>query len=172
MTQMYPKMNTTAIDVIAYSMTIQMGKPVIEPFTMDDVMKPNEKVGCIFVTIRSQKYLEEYPPSSDRQAFLDIYHMLSLLDQYLYDNPRQHIYCMSPNNEYVTLVNYAIHLHVDISTFPTVWAVLSILLDTQYNKLEYVKFLQEEYNSYYEHRTREYMEKLGEEINSNTDSHV
>ena len=86
--------------------------------------------------------------------------MLSLLDQYLYDNPRQHTYCMSPNNEYVTLLNYAICLHIDISTFPTVWAVLSILLDTQDNKLDYVKFLQEEYNRYYEHRTREYVEKL------------
>ena len=67
---------------------------------------------------------------------------------------------MSPDNEYVTLLNYAIHLHIDISTFPTVWAVLSILLDTQDNKLEYVEFLQEEYYRYYEHRTREYMEKL------------
>ena len=33
-------------------------------------------------------------------------------------------------------------------------------MDTQDNNLEYVKFLQEEYNRYYEHRTREYMEKL------------
>ena len=101
-------------------MTIQMGKPVIEPFTTDDIMIPNEKVGCIFVTICLQKYLQEYPPSSDKQAFLDIYHMLSLLDWYLYDNPRQHTYCMSPDNEYVTLLNYAIHLHIDISTFATV----------------------------------------------------
>ena len=137
-----------------------MGKPDIEPFTTDDIMIPNEKVGCIFVTIRLQEHLEEYPPSSDKQAFLDIFHMLSLLDQYLYDNPRQHIYCMSFDNKYVTLLNPAIHLHVNISTFPTVRAVLSILLDTQDNKLEYVKFLQEEYKRYYEQRTREYMEKL------------
>ena len=89
---------STAIDVIADSMTIQMGKPVIDPFRTDDIMIPNDNVGCVFVTIHLQKYLEEYPPSSDKQAFLDIYHMLSLLDQYLYDNPRQHIYCMSPNN--------------------------------------------------------------------------
>ena len=118
---------STAIDVTADSTTIQMGKLGIESFTTDEVTIPNEKVGCIFVTTCLQKYLEEYPPSSDKQAFLDIYHMLSLLDWYLYDNPRQHTYCMSPNNEYVTLLNYAIHLHVDISTFPTVWAVLSIL---------------------------------------------
>ena len=38
---------------------------------------------------------------------------------------------MSLNNEYVALLKYAIHLKIDISTFPTVWAVLSILLDTQ-----------------------------------------
>ena len=86
--------------------------------------------------------------------------MLSLLDQYLYDNPRQHTYSMSPNNKYITLLNYAICLHIDISMFPTVWAVLSILLDTQDNNLEYVNFLQEEYNRYYKQRTTEYMEKL------------
>ena len=151
--------NSTAIDIIADSTTIQMGKPDTEPFTTDDVTIPNEKVGCVFVTICLQQYLEEYPPSSDKQAFLDIYHMLSLLDRYLYDNPK-HTYCMSPNNEYVALLKYAIHLHTDISKLPTVWAVLSILLDTQDSNLEYVKFLQKEYNRYHEHRTRKYMEKL------------
>ena len=55
-------------------------------------------------------------------------------------------------------------MHVDISTFPTVWAVLSILLDTQDSNLEYVKFLQEEYNRYYEHRTRKYIEKLEKKL--------
>ena len=67
---------------------------------------------------------------------------------------------MSPDYEYVALLKYAIHLHIDISMFPTVWAVLSILLYTQDSNLEYVKFLQEEYNRYYKHRTRKYMEKL------------
>ena len=51
-------------------------------------------------------------------------------------------------------------MNIDISTFPTVWAVLSILLDTQDGNLEYVKLLQEEYNRYYESRSRKYMEKL------------
>ena len=86
--------------------------------------------------------------------------MLSLLDHYLYDNPRQHIYCISSNYEYITLLNNAIHLHVDKSTFPTIWTVLSILLDTQDHKLESVKFLQVEYNIYYKDKTREYMGKL------------
>ena len=86
--------------------------------------------------------------------------MLSLLDKYLYDNPKEHTHCMSLDNEYVALLKYAIHLNIYISTFPTVWAVLSILLDTQDGNLEYVKLLQEEYNRYYESRSRKYMEKL------------
>ena len=67
---------------------------------------------------------------------------------------------MSPDNEYIALLKYAICLNIDISTFPTVWAVLFILLDTEEGNLEYVKFLQEEYNRYYESRSRTYMEKL------------
>ena len=57
--------------------------------------------------------------------------MLSLLDRYLYDNPKQYTHCMSSDNEYVTLLKYAICLNIDLSTFLTLWAVLSILLDTQ-----------------------------------------
>ena len=67
---------------------------------------------------------------------------------------------MSSDNEYVALLKYAIHLNIDLSTFPTVWAVLSILLDTQDGNLEYVKLLQEEYNGYYESKSQKYMEKL------------
>ena len=67
---------------------------------------------------------------------------------------------MSSDNEYVALLKYGIHLNIDLSTFPTVWAVLPILLDTQDGNLEYVKLLQEEYNRYYESKSRKYMEKL------------
>ena len=81
--------------------------------------------------------------------------MLSLLD-YL----KQHTHCMSSDNEYVTLIQYAIHLHIDLTMFPTHWAVLSILLNTQDGKCKYVKCLQEEYNNYYEDKSRRYMLKL------------
>ena len=86
--------------------------------------------------------------------------MLSLLDKYLYDNPKQHTHCMSSDNEYVTLLKYAICLNIDLSTFPTLWAVLSIILDTQDGNLEYVKLLQEEYNTYYADKSRKYMVDL------------
>ena len=56
---------------------------------------------------------------------------------------------MSSDNEYVTLLKYAIHLNIDLTMFPTLWAVLSILLDTQDEKCKHIKCLQEEYDTYY-----------------------
>ena len=150
----------TAIDSIAEGTSIQPEKSLTALLPTDDVTIPTEKVGCIFVTRHLQQFLEEYLPPSDKQAFLDVYHMLSLLDKYLYDNPKQHTHCMSSNNEYVALLKYEIHLNVDLSMFPTLWAVLSILLDTQDGNLEYVKLLQEEYNGYYENKSRKYMVNL------------
>ena len=87
---------------------------------------PTKKVGCILVTSHLQQFLEDYHPSSDKQAFLDVYHMLSLLDKYLYDNSKQHTHCMSSDNEYVILLKYAIHLNIDLSMFQTLWAVHSL----------------------------------------------
>ena len=130
------------------------------PTSTDEVRMPTEKVGCILVMSHLQQFLEYYPSSSEKQVFLNIYHMLSLLDKYLYNYPKQHTHCMSSDNEYVTLLQYAIHLHIDLTMFPTLWAVLSILLDTQDGKCKYVKCLQEEYNSYYEDKSRRYMLKL------------
>ena len=114
----------TAIDIIASGTTIQLEKPVTELFPTDDVTITNEKVGCVFVTIHLQQFLEEYPPPLDTRAFLDIYHMLSLLEKYLYDDSKQYTCCLVPNNEYVALLKYATRLNIDISMFSTVWAVL------------------------------------------------
>ena len=44
--------------------------------------------------------------------------------------------------------------------FPTLWAVLSVLLDTQDDNLEYIKLLQEEYNGYYKRKSRKYLVNL------------
>ena len=48
---------------------------------------------------------------------------------------------MSPDSEYVSLVMYATKNEIDLCNFPAIWAVLSILLDTQSNKLQHVKSL-------------------------------
>ena len=84
--------------------------------------------------------------------------MLLLLDKHLYDNPKHHTCCMSPDNEYVTLLRYAIHLNIDLTTFSTLWAVLSILLKTQDTTHEYVKCLQ--YHTYYAGKSKDYMLRL------------
>ena len=121
---------------------------------------PTEKVGCILVTSHLKQFLENYPSSSEKQVFLDIYHMLSLLDKYFYDHPKQHTHGMSSDNEYVILLQHAIHVHIDLTTFPTLWSVLSIHLNTQDGKCEYVKCLQEEYNNYYKDKSTGCMLKL------------
>ena len=74
------------------------------PTSTDEVRMPTEKVGCILVISHLKQFLENYPSSSEKQAFLDVYHMLSLLDKYLYDHPKQHTHCMSSDNEYITLL--------------------------------------------------------------------
>ena len=72
------------------------------PTSTNEVIMPTEKVGCILVTSHLKQFLEDYPLSSEKQVFIDIYHMLSLLDKYLYDHPKKHTHCMSSDNEYVT----------------------------------------------------------------------
>ena len=44
--------------------------------------------------------------------------------------------------------------------FPTISAVLSILLETQHVTCELVKCLQDEYNTYYAEKPKDYMLKL------------
>ena len=130
------------------------------PTSTNEVRMPTKKVGCILVTSHLKQFLEDYPSSSEKQVFLDIYHKLSLLDKYMHDHLKQHSHCISSDSEYVTLLQYTIHLHTDLTTFPTLWAVLSIILETQDGKCKYVKHLQEEYNNYYEDKSRRYMLKL------------
>ena len=59
-------------------------------------------------------------------------------------------------------MKHTICLNIDLTAFSTVWAVLSTLLDTQDGKCEYVKCLQEGYNTQYEGKSRQYMLKLEE----------
>ena len=83
-----------------------------------------------------------------------------MLDAYLTDNPQQHRYCMSPDSEYISLIMYATKLEIDLCNFPAIWAVLSILLDTQSNELQYVKTLQQVVDDYYDKHPTEVMRRL------------
>ena len=67
---------------------------------------------------------------------------------------------MSPDSKYVSLIMYATKLEINLGNFPAIWAVLSILLDTQNNELQYIKNLQQVVNNYYDKHPTEVMSRL------------
>ena len=60
---------------------------------------------------------------------------------------------------------YADNIEIDLCNFPAIWAVLSILLDTQSNKLQHVKNLQQVVDHYYDKRPTEVMSRLEHQTN-------
>ena len=150
----------TAIDNTSEDPTIVMGKPVTTAFVSDDVHIPTEKVGCLQVTSLLQEFLNHFPPESKEKAFEQIYQILQVLDAYLIDNPQQHQYYMSPDSEHISLITYATKIEINLCNFLAIWAVLSILLDTKSNELQYVKTLQQVVNDYYEKHPMEVMGRL------------
>ena len=181
--QMATKQDVNDLDMIAYNPevsekepfnmtindtsedpTIVMGKLVTTAFVSDDVCIPTEKVGCLQVTSKLQEFLNHFPPESKEKAFEQIYQILQVLDAYLIDNLQQHLSCMSPDSEYISLIMYATKLDIDLGNFPAIWAVLSILLDTQSNELQYIKNLQQVVNDYYDKHPIEVMSRMEHQI--------
>ena len=150
----------TAIDGTSDDPTIVMGKPITTAFVSNDVCIPTDKVNCLQVTSQLQDFLNHFPPESKEKAFEQIYQILQVLDAYLIDNPQQHQYCMSPDSKYISLITYATKIEIDLCNFPAIWAVLSILLDTNSNELQYVKTLQQVVNDYYKKCPMEVMSRL------------
>ena len=90
---------------------------------------------------------------------------------------------MSPDNEYVSLIMYTITIEIDLCNFPAIWAVLSILLDTQSNTLQHVKSLQQVMNNYYgkcpmdvmsrlEHQASVIMKAMHDSVNNDNSDNV
>ena len=150
----------SAIDDTSKDPMIVMGKLLTTAFVSANVHVPTEKVGGLQVTNQLKEFLNHFPPESKEKAFEQIYEILQVLDAYLRDNPQQHIHCMSPDSEYVSLIMYAFAIEIDLCNFPAIWAVLSILLDTQSNTLQYVKSLQQAVNNYYDKCPTNFMSRL------------
>ena len=150
----------TAIDDTSNDPMIVMGKPLTTAFVSSNVRIPTEKVGCLQVTNQLREFLNHFPLESKEKAFEQIYEILQVLNAYLIDNPQQHIHCVSPDNEYVSLIMYAITIEIDLCNFPAIWAVLSILLDMQSNTLQHVKSLQQVVNNYYNKHPMDVMSRL------------
>ena len=153
-----------AIDDTSKDPTIVMGKSVTSAFVSADVRIPTEKVGCLQVTSQLKEFLNHFPPESKEKAFEQIYKILQALDAYLIDNPQKHLYCMSPDSEYVSLIMYTTKIEIDLCNFPAIWAVLSILLDTQSNELQHVKNLQQVVDDYYNKCPTEVKSRLEHQI--------
>ena len=162
---------------------IVMGKPLTTAFVSSNVHIPTEKVGCLQVTNQLREFLNHFPPESKEKAFEQIYEILQVLNVYLIDNPQQHIHCMSPHNEYVSLIMYAITIEIDLCNFLAIWAVLSILLDTQSNTLQHGKSFQQVVNKYYdkcpmdvmsrlEHQTSVIMKTMYDSINNDNSDNI
>ena len=146
---------------------IVMGKPLSTTFVSVNVCIPTEKVGCLQVSNQLREFLIHFSPESKEKAFKQIYQILQVLNAYLIDSPQQHIYCMSPDNEYVLLIMYAITIEIDLCNFPVIWTVLSILLDTHSNTLHYVKSFQQVVNNYYDKRPTDVMSELEQQASIN-----
>ena len=59
---------------------------------------------------------------------------------------------------------YTTKIEIDLCNFPAIWAVLSILLDTQSNELQHVKNLQQVVSEYYNNHPMEVMSRLEHQI--------
>ena len=153
-----------AIDDTSKDPMIVMGKLVTTAFISADVRVPTKKVGCSHVTSKLKEFLNHFPPECKEKSFEQIYEILQVLDAYLIDNPQQYIYCMSPDSKYVSLIMYTTKIEIDLCNFPAIWAVLSILLDTQSNKLQHVKNLQQVVDDYYDKHPTEVMSRLEHQI--------
>ena len=67
---------------------------------------------------------------------------------------------MTSNSEFVAFVNHTIQFSLDLTVYSTIWAVLSILLETQDINTSYVQVMHDYYNECYSTKTEEYMTQL------------
>ena len=117
-----------------------------------------------------QDYLQAYLPPTHADAYSQMQQMAQQLYVYLSKYPAQYINCMTSDNEFVTFVNHAIQLALDLIMYPNIWAVLSILLETQDVNASYMQTMHDYYNQCYDTRMQEYMvllEKAAEQAKYN-----
>ena len=77
---------------------------------------------------------------------------------------------MTSDSEFIAFINHAIHLTLDLTTYPNIWAVLLILLETQDVNASYVQTMHDDYNQCYDTRMQEYvvlLEKAIEQAKNN-----
>ena len=79
--------------------------------------------------------------------------MAQRLDVYLNRYPAQYINCITSNSKFVAFVNHTIKLALDLMAYPNIWAVLSILLETQDVNTSNALVMHDNYNVCYNTKT-------------------
>ena len=147
----------TAIDDDDLDDTVQFGNQVTQPFLSRSIRVPTTEVNCLSFTQMLQEYLHAYPPLSQADAHSQIQEMAQRLDMYSNRYPAQYINCMTSDSEFVAFANHTIQFALDLTAYPNIWAVLSILLETQDVNTSYVQVLHDYQNKCYNTKTEEYM---------------
>ena len=117
-----------------------------------------------------QDYLHAYLPPSQADAYSQIQGMAQWLNMHLSKYLAQYINCMTSDSKFVAFVNHGIQLALDLTTYPNIWAVLLILLETQDVNTLHVQVMHDYYNQCYNTRMEEYMvalEKAAEQSKNN-----
>ena len=150
--------------------TIQFGNPVTQAFLSRSIRVPITEVGCLSFMQILQDYLQAYLPPSQADAYSQIQGMAQWLDMYLNKYPAQYINCITSDSEFIAFINHAIQLALELTTYPNIWAVLSIVLETQDVNTSHVQVMHNYYNQCYNTRTEAYMvalEKAAEQLKNN-----
>ena len=111
-----------------------------------------------------------YPPPSQADSYSQLQGMAQWLDMYISTYPAQYINCMTSDSEFVAFIYHAIQLALDLTTYPNIWAVLSILLETQDVNTSFVQVMHDYYNQCYNTRIEEYvvaLKKGAEQLKNN-----
>ena len=77
---------------------------------------------------------------------------------------------MTSDSEFIAFVNHAIQLALDFMVYPNIWAVLSILLETQDVNASYMQTMHDYYNRCYDRRTQDHtiiIKKMAEQSKNN-----
>ena len=160
----------TAINNDEQDDTIQFGNLVTQPFLSRSVRVPITEVGCLSFTQMLQDYLRADLPPSHADAYSQIQQIAQCLNVYMSKYPAQYINCMTSDSEFVAFINHAIQLAPNLTIYPNIWAVLSILLETQDVNASYMQTMRDYYNQCYDTRMQEYMvflEKAAEQSKNN-----
>ena len=78
--------------------------------------------------------------------------MAQHLDVYLSKYSAQYINCMTSDSDFIAFVNHAIQLALDLTAYTNIWAVLSILFETQDVNASYMLTMHDYYNQCYDTR--------------------